>query len=778
MRRARQFQACWFLMVSLSLCFSSLIVSPATLFANDWTGFRGPEQNGVSREVDLPAKFSLDPAEPDSNLVWKAPFLCRSTPIIMNDRVYINNAAGKGSSEQERVMCLDAKTGKKLWEHRFGVWHTDIVSVRLGWTHLAGDPKTGNVYWHGTQGMLVCFDKDGKILWKHSMTEEYGRISGYGGRLCSPVLDEDLVILNMLNFSFGSQAVGANRLVAMNKHDGKIVWWWESPYKPSDTIASNAVVAVINGQRLLIFGSGDGYLHGIKARTGEHLWDYPITAGGLNNTPVVDGNLVYVTHGAENVDNNIQGGIFCLDASKVEKGKPAVVWTKFGITAQFAAPILHKGRLYVCSDNGRMHSLDAKSGELYWKLIFGRTGQGSPVWADDKIFVSAVDGTFNIIQDLGTKGKKLHQQHFPSPDGVTDVEVTSTPAVANGRVYFGTSEGVYCIGKKDHSGKAGSIPPLPEESPPGEPAAIRIEPAELSTLPGEKVQFLVKVMDANGRVLSDKGVAGDWSIPIPPPPPRTKIKPPVLNSAISSPQNGQCFLEIDAKVPNQEGLLQYANSIGKATARVRVAPRLAYTQKFDKVTPGLVPGGWINAQGKFTVTVLKDGSKVLRNNNKVGSPLVARANCYMSPPDWKNYTIEADVMGSKVGTDLPDMGVVGHRYRLVLFGNLQQLKIDAWDAIPRVSVSVPFEVKPDVWYRFKLKVQVEGGKGNLYGKAWQRDQAEPKDWQLEFTDSTPIPNGSAALYSYSTGILEDRPGTEVFFDNVHVTPNEGESKKE
>jgi outer membrane protein assembly factor BamB len=753
--------------VLVTFCFL-LLNSPSR--AGDWVSYRGPEQTGASREVDLPAKFSLDPKDPDSNLVWRAPYPCRSTPIVMNGRVYINNSAGKEISEQERVMCLDAKSGKKIWEKRFGVWHTDIVSVRLGWTNMVGDPKTGNLYWHGTQGLLICFDKDGKILWKHSMTEEYGRISGYGGRLCSPMLDEDLVILNMLSFCWGSQAVGANRLVAMNKHNGKIVWWHESSYKPKDTISSNPVVAVINGQRVLIFGSGDGHLFGIKARTGEHLWNVPLTEGGLNNTPVVDGNLVYVSHGAENIDNNIQGGIFCFDASKVMNGTPRLVWAKFGIPCQFAAPVLHKGRLYVFSDNGRMHALDAKTGDVHWKLILGRTARGAPVWADGKIYVGAVDGTFNIIQDLGKKGKKLHQQSFPSEDG-SDVEVGSTPAVANGRVYFGTSEGVYCIAKKDHSGKAGAIPPLPKEAPVGEPTSIRIEPAEVALQPGDKVEFKVRVLDANGRVLTDKQKSGSWSVPIPPPPPRAKAKPPALKCATKSPQGGVNIVTVDAKVPNQEGLIQYENAYGKATARVRVTPRLPYTQKFDKVTPGLVPGGWVNAQGKFTVTVLKDGSKVLRNNNKVGSPLVARANCYLSLPDWKNYTIEADIMGTKVGDDLPDFGVIAQRYRLVLIGNTQQLKIDSWDPIPRVSVAVPHKMEPGVWYRFKLKVQVEDNKGYLHGKVWQRGQTEPKEWQLDFTDPTPLPNGSAALYSYSTGILEDRPGTDVFFDNIRVIPN-------
>src|SRR5262249_33660315 len=156
----------------------------------------------------------------------------RSTPVVQNGRVYIiNKAGGEGDTEesrlhlQERVMCLDADTGRTLWEHKFNVWHTDIVAVRLGWTNMVGDPQTGNVYAHGTQGLLFCFDKDGKILWQHSLTEEYGRISGYGGRIASPVIDGDLLILSMLNASWGEQAIGGCRFVAFDKRTGQVVWW-------------------------------------------------------------------------------------------------------------------------------------------------------------------------------------------------------------------------------------------------------------------------------------------------------------------------------------------------------------------------------------------------------------------------------------------------------------------------------------------------------------------------------------------------------------------------
>ena len=61
------------------------------------------------------------------------------------------------------------------------------------------------------------------------------------------------------------------------------------------TYYSNPVVAVINGQRLIIAGGGDGAIHAFKLRTGEVVWSKPFGKGVINGSPIVEGNLVYCT---------------------------------------------------------------------------------------------------------------------------------------------------------------------------------------------------------------------------------------------------------------------------------------------------------------------------------------------------------------------------------------------------------------------------------------------------------------------------------------------------
>src|SRR5215212_9886807 len=104
---------------SLLVLFAGAAAAPAA----DWAFWRGPEQNGVARDRDLPDKFDLK-GGPDGNVVWRAPYGGRTTPIVQNGRVYAINKDGEGVSEQERVMCFDADKGTVLWQHKFNVWLT------------------------------------------------------------------------------------------------------------------------------------------------------------------------------------------------------------------------------------------------------------------------------------------------------------------------------------------------------------------------------------------------------------------------------------------------------------------------------------------------------------------------------------------------------------------------------------------------------------------------------------------------------------------------------
>jgi outer membrane protein assembly factor BamB len=767
--------------------------------AGDWADWRGPHEDGVAPDKNLPDKFSLDPKDTDSNLIWKAPYGGRSCPIVMNGRVYIINGAGGGNNseerasaegrltQQERVLCLDADTGKVRWEYKFNVWLTDIVADRLGWTSMAGDPETGNVYAHGTQGFLFGFDKDGKVLWQHSLTEEFGRISGYGGRLSGPAVDGDLVYISMLNSSWGDQAIGGDRFLALDKRTGAVVWWGSTGARPKDTYSSTPVFATINGERLLISGGGDGGVHAFQARTGKKVWSYYFGEGAVNISPVVHGTKVYIGHGESNPDTNRQGRVVCLDAGQVTGGKPKLVWKRDGIKAKFSSPVLHDGRLYVCDLTARMYCLDAETGKDLWRPAFsyGRSGFGSPVWADGKIYVAAVNGPFSILKPGDTRCEQLHEQYFPAgPFG--DPVLNGSPAVANGRVYFLTSDECYCIGKKEHrtsSSSARTEAKADEGDQDGKPAQLQIVPADVTLHPGEETPFRARLYDAKGNFLRD--VQPEWSLgPMPPPvfpAGMAPARPPAAAGGGGAAPAGPPDLkgEIDkdghltvAKAPPLQFGVVVARAEGlTARARVRVAAVLPFHADFSKVPLGRTPSGWVNTQGKFAMTQL-NGRHVLMKTATNPSPLVARANAFITAPGVTNYTVQADVMAEKKGADLPDMGVLANRYHLFLEGNTQRLRLVSWEKLPRVDRSIDKPWKDNTWYTLKLSVEVEGGKAHLRGKFWQRGQDEPSEWTVEFDDAVPNPEGSPGLYANAVGVeSEQDPGTPIYFDNVSVTPN-------
>lgn len=753
------------------------IFTTASAHAGDWTNWRGPFQTGVSPETGLPSTFDPNTGE---NIVWKRDVGSRSTPLVMKGRVFVFNytaekekAAGgaikdKGATIQERMMCLDAETGKTIWEYAFPLFHTDIVTVRLGWTNPVADPATGYVYVHGTQGFLLCLDgmaDKAKVVWQRSLTEEYGRITGYGGRVTSPILFEDFVVIGFVNSSWGDQAKGANRMVALDKKTGDVRWWSEPAGPVKDTYYSVPVSARINNVDLIISGGADGSLFAVKARTGEPVWKYTFGSSAINSSPVVDGNLVYCGHGEENLDNNIQGRVICVDASEIKDGEPKLVWKKDGLTNRYTSPAINDGKLYITDEGGKLFCLDSKTGEQLWKLPYGTDARGSPVWADGKIYIGAVNSKFNIIDATGKKGKMLTSVFFPAATGAAaNVEVNGSPAVSNGRVYFATSEEFFCLGDKNAK-KAAEVVLAPAVNPKiGEIAHLQIVPAEVVVHPGDVVKFSVKGYDANGFFVKDVTDV-EWGILQPPLPPGAKTPPPPLTADVKA-----GVLTIDAKKPSQQGAVtaKLGSIVGKA--RVRVAPKLPYAQDFTNIPEGAVPGGWINTQGKFVVGMF-DGDKVLRKVNDKASPLIARGNAFIGLPTLKDYTIQSDVQGTKKGEDLPDMGIVANRYTLYLAGNIQKLRLVSWDALPRVDKTIPFKVQPGQWYTMKLTTEIKDGQGIIKGKVWERGQPEPADWTVELHDPRPIADGSPALYGYVTGILGNEPGTEIYYDNVRVTPN-------
>lgn len=749
----------WRRHAGVTLLILSLGASP--VLAGDWTQWRGPSQIGATPEQAPVTKWSID----GENVVWKSDVGGRSIPIVMNGRVFVMTPIGEGRSLRERIVCLDEKSGKTLWERAFPVYHTDIVENRVGFTALAGDPETGNIYAHGTGGDLLCFDRDGNVVWKQALTECFGRVSGYGGRLHTPILDEDRLILSFTCGSWGEYAKPAHRYYAFDKRTGAPLWSAAPGRPPNDTTCACPVIAVINGRRLLIAPNVDGSVYAMLSRTGETVWSYAFSKRPLNTMPVVWNNRVYLTHSEENLDSTVMGCVVCIDGSKTgELGKDAEIWRVEGIEAGYAAPALANGRLYLVDNSANLICLDAKDGKRLWQQKVGNMGKGSPVvTADGVVYIGsqAEHGLFWILKDAGDKCEVLDQKEFPRTPAGLD-EVLGSPSVANGRVFFQTRYSFYCLGQPNAPVAATPTAlPQPDEGAAGEKAStLLLTPHEITLAPGESVKIEPRAYTAHGQraAVADLGEL-KWS----------------LGGAKGSWDAGSLTFTAAPDADFSAGAIKAQYGEKTAIARVRVCPAPPFKQDFNSLAVDAVPAGWMNVINKTKVTE-REGEKFLRHLAERPAPPLMRVRAYMGPPIEGGCVVTADIRCGSRKTPVkeywPDMGVINSRYELLLMGDEAgkgRLRLVSWAPIPRLQKDIPFDWQPEKWYRMKFQVKIDGGKALLLGKVWPRDQQEPSEWTIEETDPYPNLEGSPGLYGYANGTTEKSKGPEILWDNVEVT---------
>ena len=721
-------------------------------WCDDWPSWRGTGQRGFSLEENLPGKWSPE----GENLVWSQPIGGRSAPVEWDGRVYVIHLTGEGESMQEEVVCLDSDTGKILWRYAFNIFLTDIPSTRVGWSNPCVDTETGNVIVHGVQGILVCLDKDGKKVWSRSLTEEFGRISGYGGRTHTPMIDEGRVVISFLNAAWGNQGKGSHRYLALNKLSGEVVWWSAPGGPPLDTTYSMPAVAVIDGVRMLVAGCADGNIYGLKSRTGEKVWTFRLSKRGINSTVIVHKGLAYASHCEESLFNTdpkqpAMGRVVCFKASgKGDITKTNEVWRADGLTAGYASAAADNKYLYVGANSANIHCFDLKTGKEAWVHNVGTVLKASPVVGDGKLYVGEVSGHFSILQLGDKKAATLSREKFALPDG-RPMEINGSACIARGKVYFCTSMKLYCIGKPGAKSTGESLPwpASPVKAEEGASAThLQVLPAETMLKPGESREFRARLFDSKGNLIGN--CSPKWEI-----------------SGLDATVDAEGKLTVKGGSSFQGGMLTATHGGIKGASRVRVVPELPLKIDFEDRKPGLAPGGWISASPvKFKVVDL-DGNKVLKKLSD--KPKFILARMYFGKPIEQDYTMQLDLMGTEEKFQLPDMGFFVSRYRFDLLGNRQHARIVAWSPMPRVEKKVRFKWDPKVWYTAKMSVSRSGGKATIKAKVWKRGTDEPEAWTLEVVDSTPNLGGAPGLYAYSAGSTDKKIGGEIFYDNIVVT---------
>ncbi|MEM7050320.1 MAG: PQQ-binding-like beta-propeller repeat protein [Acidobacteriota bacterium] len=721
----------------LALLVAVLLTAPAV--GGEWPHWRGPSGNSVSAETGLISSWSKD----GDNLLWRVDFTGRSTPVVAKGRVCVTGRVGEGVDRQERAACFDATTGKMLWERRFNVYHTTVPWTRVGWANPTLDPETGLLYVQGVGGLFFCLDsKDGRIVWSKSLIEEFGFMEGYGGRTQTPVIDEERVIITFASTNWGAQARPLHRMYAFDKRNGEPIWASSPASSMADkNTQSTPAIAEIDGQRLLIQGNGGGSIFAVQSRTGKKVWEFKLSKRGINISVVVDGSTVYASHSEENLDAPNMGRVVAIDATgegditaSHEKWRAA-----FGVG--FSSPLYHQGRLYVVDNKADLHALDAKTGQQLWEYSLGTVGKASPVWADGKLWIAEVNGRMHILEpgDEGARSLDLEELHI----GERYAEIYGSVAISDGRIYFTTEEGLYCLGKQGASETLNAAPvaDVPTKPISGKASQLQALPAETVLGPGDVVALRLRSFDAKGNAVGETTKA-EWSL-----------------DGLQGTLEGHRF-RADPEVPYQAGLIVAKVGDLTASARVRVVADLPYSEDFEGLAVGSKPVHQIAYLRAWAVEE-REGGKVLAKN-----PSPAKLNrhlTFLAPPTWSNYTIQADALGTRTGRRLPDIGLINSGYSLDLMGAHQRLEVRSWASALRMAEKVDFSWDPETWYTLKLKVESTQEEAKILGKVWKRGEPEPAEWTITVVDPHPIRQGSPGLIGYSP--------TPLYYDNVEVTEN-------
>ena len=533
--------------------------------------------NGISRETGLVDKWDPKGGD-DSNLLWKREDIkSRSTPIVMNGKLYTILRHKPGTKvEQEKVVCLDAATGDTIWENKFNIFLSDVPDTRVGWSSVVGDPKTGNIYALGVCGYFQCLDgTTGKTLWSHSLSEEYGLLSTYGGRTNFPIIHKNLVIISAIVIGWGDMAKPAHRFIGFHKKTGDAIWFESTRPLPYDTTYSSPVLTAFNGQKALVFGSGDGGVHAFQPLTGKSIWKYNVSKRGINTTPLVYKNKVYCGHSEENYDDTKMGALFCLDGTKSgDITKTGEIWRQKEWFVGKNQPIIVDDRLYVIQDSGKMLVVEPETGKQIARQALGTTQRGSPLYADGKIYTATMNGRWYVLEPTEKGVKMVHRLRLKNE------AVHASPIVSHGRIYLATTENLYCIGKKDHKPTATKIPDPPAEAPIGDdttPAHVQVAPCEALLHPKMQQEYVVYLYNKNGRFLR-------------------VAKPDEVEFSISGPgeidKNGKYLTPESTK---EHSAVIVTAKVGelKGDARIRIMPELDWSFNFDN---GEVPITWVGAR--------------------------------------------------------------------------------------------------------------------------------------------------------------------------------------
>lgn len=436
--------------------------------ADDWPQWFGPRRDDVWRESGILRTF---PAE-GPKVLWRVPVQGGySSPVVVKDRLYLMDRTEgvrvqrkKGERAlptvpgTERIFCVDARSGRTLWEHRYDrPYQVD---------YPAGPRSTpvvhrGRVYALGAMGDLTCLDANtGRLMWARHFQEDFpGLDVPIWGFACHPLVEGKTLICTV--GGEGSAVVAFD--LAMGKERWRALTTKEIGYAPP-------TIVEVKGRRQLICLLSD-VLASLNPATGATNWTLPYPVGEKPRRPEVTIAMPREHEGKVFITSFYHGALL-LD---ITGEQPTVVWRRRstneselndGLHTVMCTPVILDGHVYGVCGMGELRCLDWAKGDRVWES-YAVTGGKEGLFAnafltrhEDRYWVWNDQGDL-LLAKLSPQGcEVIGQTHLldtAENSRGRDV-VWSHPAYANRCAYVRNGKELVCVSLAAHQPRAAVKP--------------------------------------------------------------------------------------------------------------------------------------------------------------------------------------------------------------------------------------------------------------------------------------------------------------------------------
>ena len=230
----------------------------------DWPEWRGRGRLGVWTESGILDRFPASGLQ----VVWRTPVHGGyAGPAVTGGRVFVADyAPTRGLRGVERILSLDAGTGRTLWSRE---WDTSYIGMLDTWAiGPAATPTVDGdrVYVLGRAGALFCLNAGtGDVVWQKDYMKDYGAEMPTWGFTGAPLVDGNRLVCLV------GGAPDA-KVVAFDKMTGKEIW--RALPSESELGYAQPIIISAGGARQLIIWH-PGAVGSLDPVTGQGHWEQP-----------------------------------------------------------------------------------------------------------------------------------------------------------------------------------------------------------------------------------------------------------------------------------------------------------------------------------------------------------------------------------------------------------------------------------------------------------------------------------------------------------------------